>query len=169
MSRINIGFIFPEIKCLFIGFMNCGIKFIFRHFPDFSQKFPCPGYCFLFIIITKTPVAQHFKKRVMITISADFFEIIVFSTCTNTLLAVYNSEISRFCLFQKYILKLVHSSICEKQGRITNGNYRSRYNCFVIFLLKKFYKLLSDFFTAKHIFLLCILKTIQIIIKSFPL
>jgi len=124
MSWINICLLFPDVKCLGISFINGSIEFIFRNFPDLGQQFPSPGNCLFFIVITETPITEHFKKGVMIAVFSNFFQVVMFSSSTNTFLTINHAFVCYFFLPQEDTFELIHSSIGKKQGRIVFRNYR---------------------------------------------
>lgn len=42
-------------------------------------------------VISKRPISQHFKECMVVDIFANIIQVIVFTTCTDTLLAVYST------------------------------------------------------------------------------
>jgi len=123
MRGINIRFLLPELKSFAIGFIDGSIELIFRNFPDLGQQFPSPGNCLFFVVITKTPVTEHFKKGVMIAIFTNFFQVIMFSPGTNTFLAINHASIGYFLLSQEDTFELIHSRIGKKQRFIIFRNH----------------------------------------------
>ena len=55
-------------------------------FQDIYQVFPCPTDGFFLKIIAKTPVSEHFKHGMMVSIMTHFFQIVMFSTYAQTFL-----------------------------------------------------------------------------------
>ena len=100
-------------------FVNSRIKPLRREFPAIDQKFPCPLDRFLFEIIAKAPVTEHFEKRVVISIQPDIFEIVMFPAGPNALLCVGHARRipRRLLLSEKDRHELVHAGIREQQIR----------------------------------------------------
>src|SRR6516162_3427189 len=88
MSPMIVRFLVELTWLARARFVNRGIKALRRKFPTFDQKFPGPLDCFLFEVIAKTPVAEHFEKCVVISIDAHILEIVMFTTGANALLRV---------------------------------------------------------------------------------
>ena len=68
------------------------MELIFGETIDTGEKFPCPSNGFLLVIVSKRPVAQHLKERVVVAIFADLFQVVVLATGTDAFLAVDGSE-----------------------------------------------------------------------------
>ena len=91
--------LFPQIVsfCItlqiffFITFKNGYVKVFFRNFVNFRQQFPSPGNCFFFEIIAKRPIPQHFKHRMMVSITTNIVQIIMLSGNSKTFLRIGNS------------------------------------------------------------------------------
>ena len=88
MLRVNICMLLPYLKALIIIMKDCRVKPFFRQRPYFCQEFPRPGYGFNFVIITKRPVAQHFKKGMVVGVPADILEIVMLARCPDAFLGI---------------------------------------------------------------------------------
>ena len=77
MLRINIRIVLPYLKTLIIVMVDCCIETSLRQLPNFSKELPCPRYSFNFVIITKRPIAEHFKKGMVIGIPPNILQIIM--------------------------------------------------------------------------------------------
>jgi hypothetical protein len=86
----------------------------------------------------------------MVGVFADFFEVIVFAAYPQAFLTVDCSAIRRGNQSQEYIFELIHPSVGEKQGLVTNGNYRRAGDKLVVPVFEKIYKAVSYFFCGKH-------------------
>ena len=73
---------------LSITFKNSYIQPVFRDFKYIGKQFPAPGNGLFFKIISKRPVAQHFKHSVVIGVMPHFFQIVVFSTHSQAFLCI---------------------------------------------------------------------------------
>ena len=131
-----------------IGFVIFGIngdpKLIRRQFQLFGQKFPSPGNDFLFEIIAKREVAQHFKISMVTSCAADVFNIVR----TNTFLAGRNARRRRFHLPCKKRFERCHSSPNQQQGRIIMRNERGTGKNQMTVCLEKIQIFLTDFITS---------------------
>ena len=107
----------PQVKRFFIRrnpifvvpFKNSNVQTIFVHFVHLCQQFPSPSNCFFFKIVSKRPVPQHFKHRLVITVSTDVFQIIVFPRHSQTLLSICNTGGRRSFVSKEIIFELCHS------------------------------------------------------------
>ena len=112
------------VKCCWViccRFIYGGEQAVGREFPSFNKEFPCPLDGFLFEIIAEAPVAEHFKKGVVVCIEADIIEVVVFSACTNAFLGVGGTGwvVGARDLSKKNWDKLIHPSVGEEQvGRM---------------------------------------------------
>ena len=107
-------------------FKNGYIQIFGIDFVNFGQQFPCPSNGFFLKIVSKTPVAQHFKHGVMVGIQTYFFQIVVLTGYTQTLLCIGNTFILWFFVSQKIFFKLIHSRIGKHQSRVVFQNNRCR-------------------------------------------
>src|SRR5438045_4978231 len=97
--------------------INGGIEALRREFPTVDYQFPRPLDRLFLEIITKTPVAEHFEKCVVIRIEADIFQVVMFPAGPDALLGVRNPGRipSWLLLLEKNRNELVHPCIREKQ------------------------------------------------------
>src|SRR5256885_66994 len=81
-------------------------------------------------LFTKTAVAEHLEKRVVIGVEPDIFEVIVFSAGANAFLCVNHARWfpRRFLLPEKNRHELVHAGIGEEQIRSVRQQGRRRHN-----------------------------------------
>ena len=79
-------------------------------------------------IVAERPVAEHLEHRVVIGIMPDFFQIIMLSADTQTLLAVRTSAGFRVASAKDDVLPLVHAGIGKHQGRVILHYHRGRRN-----------------------------------------
>ena len=80
---------------------------------------------FLFEILAKTEITQHFKKRMVPRGVADIFQIFVLATRTNTTLRGRGTGIATLVAAQKDIFELHHASIGKQQGGVVAGHQRT--------------------------------------------
>ncbi len=83
----------------------------------------------------------------MISVFANFFEVIVFTSGTDTLLAVHCPQDFWFLSAKEDVFKLVHSGIGKEQCVVINWYYRGRWNMGVILLEEEIDKILPDLLT----------------------
>jgi hypothetical protein len=86
----------------------------------------------------------------MVGVFANFLEVIVLTTYSQTFLAVGYSAIRRRHQSQEYILELIHPGVGEEQGLVANGDYRRTGDKLVVLTFEKVYKAVSYFFCSKH-------------------
>ena len=104
-----------------------------REFPLLDDQLPRPRDSFLFEVIAKGPVPQHFEKRVVIGVEAHVFEVIVLAAGADALLRVGGTSGQSFvqhtgpsihirtALAEEDRHKLVHASIREDARSIPAG------------------------------------------------
>ena len=81
------GFVIARNVALII-FKTGGVEFILGQTPHIGEQLPRPGDGFLFVVIAKRPVAEHFKEGVMRVVAAHIFEVVVLARHAHTLLRV---------------------------------------------------------------------------------
>src|SRR5699024_1609245 len=94
-------------------------------------------------IVSKRPVAQHFKKRMMIGVAAHLLKIVVLATHANTARTVHH-PLPTFSIFfitglfpQKNRLKLLHPLIGQQQRGVIFRRHWCAWNRQMVFTLKK--------------------------------
>src|SRR5450432_1799998 len=97
---------------------------VHRNLEDFCQQFPAPGNGFLFKIIAKTPIAEHFKHRMMVGIHTHFFQVVMLPAYPQTFLRIGHPGVRSGFISEEIILELVHSCIDKQQGWIVLRHYR---------------------------------------------
>mmetsp|Transcript_25502 Transcript_25502/g.54394 ORF Transcript_25502/g.54394 Transcript_25502/m.54394 type:complete len:414 (+) Transcript_25502:1750-2991(+) len=127
----------PDVACFQIGWghlVSTEISCVQTRRVEFEfvyQTRPSHGDGFFFEVIPEGPVSKHFEKGVVVNIFSDVVQIIVFSSGTDAFLGVDGTlELchgqGRVAGSQKQRLVLVHAGIGEQQGRIVDGNARTR-------------------------------------------
>ncbi len=71
-----------RLSVLFITTKNSHVKSVLVDLHHLSKVFPSIGDGFLFEIIAKRPVAQHFEHGVMVGVVADFLQVVVLARHT---------------------------------------------------------------------------------------
>mmetsp|Transcript_16885 Transcript_16885/g.34892 ORF Transcript_16885/g.34892 Transcript_16885/m.34892 type:complete len:230 (+) Transcript_16885:2611-3300(+) len=126
----------PQLSCffvrrsLFISGKVGGIQSFLIEFEFFRQTFPRHFNGALLEVIAKGPIAQHFKKGMMIDILAHIIQIIVFATGANAFLRVdgtfqFGHFQIRIASAQKEWFVLIHTRIGKEQGGIIDGDTRT--------------------------------------------
>ena len=92
------------------------------------EKLPRPGDGLLLEVVPKGPVAQHFKKGVVVRVLAHVVQVIVLAPRTDALLAVGCALEGRqgargVRLPQENGLELVHPRVCKQQGGVIVGHH----------------------------------------------
>ena len=62
-----------------IAFKNSDVELIYRYFVNRSEEFPSPANSFFFEVVSKRPIAKHFKHGVVVGVYTNFFEVVVFT------------------------------------------------------------------------------------------
>jgi hypothetical protein len=94
---------------------------------DFRKQFPRIINGIPFEVITETPTTQHFKKRMMVRIPTNVFQIVVLASGTNAFLRVGGSfqgkeRRGRIDLTQENGFELIHTGVCEQKSRVKEGS-----------------------------------------------
>src|ERR1043166_7695382 len=112
------------------GFVNGRVKPLRGKFPAIDHELPRPFDRFLFEIIAKAPVAEHFEKSVVISVEPDVFEVVVFPAGANALLRIGDARRlpRRLLLAEKNRDELIHPCIGEKEVRRIRQERRRRHN-----------------------------------------
>ena len=112
----------PDIGRFVIVGINRNVETISVEFKVFGQKLPGVGDRFLFEIITKREVAEHFKKSVVTGGPADILQVVMLAAGTDTFLRSCGTDIVPLLLTEEAVLKLVHPGVGKKQGRVVVRN-----------------------------------------------
>src|SRR5690606_28710277 len=108
-DAVLIDYLLPKVMSfgifgeavLVVTFKYRDIQPVFWDTVYLGDEFPTPGDSFFLEVIPKAPVAQHFKKRVVIGIDPYFLQIIMLARHPQAPLCIGHSRISRMCLTQK--------------------------------------------------------------------
>ena len=82
--------------------------------------------CVLSEVVAETPVAQHLEHSVVVGIVTYFFQVVVLTRYTETLLRVALAAAFGFCIAEDDVLELVHTSIGKHQCGVILYDHRSR-------------------------------------------
>ena len=134
-----------------IGFVILGMdgnpQLISGQLQFFSQKFPAPGNNFLFKVVTKGEIAQHFKISMVAGSVTYIFNI----TGTHALLAGGDTGRGRLHFASKERFKGCHASTNNQQGRVILRNQGCTGQHQMATILEKFQELFADLITS-HVF-----------------
>jgi hypothetical protein len=124
----NSGFIIARRR--FVSSKVGRIQSLRVEFEFHRQTFPRPFDGFRFEIISKTPIAQHFKKGMMIDILSHIVQIVVFAPRANAFLSIDGPRQlthgqTGIASAQKQRFVLIHTRIGKQQGRIIDGDART--------------------------------------------
>ena len=133
-------FFSPQFPCFLIAtgriaegsvrLVDGGIDPLRRKFPDVDDEFPRPRDGFLFEIIAKGPIPEHFEECVVIGIEADIFQIVVFAAGSDAFLGVGRAPrgVGAFDLSKEDRDKLIHAGIGEQEVRRVGQQRGGRHN-----------------------------------------
>src|SRR4029450_4969904 len=108
----------PELLRFVVVEIDGSVEFVFRKTPFLGQKFPRPLDCFSFVVVAKGPVAEHFKKGVVIRVPPHGFGIVMLAADAQTFLRAGGTHIGSTFLTEKNIFKLDHAGVGKKQSRV---------------------------------------------------
>src|SRR5687768_11076112 len=108
----------PKLLSLVVIEIDGRVEFVFRKVPLFCQKLPRPLDRVGVVIVAKGPIAEHFKKGVVISVPPDGFEIVMLAADAQTFLRAGGARVRETLLSQKDVLKLDHAGVGKKQSRI---------------------------------------------------
>ena len=110
---------------------------------------PCVFNGLFFKIISEGEVPEHLKKGVMAGGIPDVFQVVVFSTGSDSLLRGGRPLVLPFFFTEKHPFKLNHTGIGKEQGRIILGNQgRTPHHLMVMFF--KIVEKCSPYFISGH-------------------
>lgn len=115
-----------------------------------GQQIPCVSDRFFFEVVTKTEVSQHFEKRVMARGVSNVIEVIMFTTCTNALLAGNCAVIIAALKSGKNILELHHARVGKHQRWIVAWNQRRAIDYRMTVRLKAIQKCAANIIQTGH-------------------
>ena len=134
----------PNAVCLVVVLVNAHDEFRRLEPEMLGQKRPRKANRQIFAIIAKAPVAEHFEKRQVSPVLADFVEVVVLATRANALLHARGALVTAHLVAQKHFLKLVHPRIGKQQRRVVSRNHRRTRHYLVRVTRKKAQKFLSQ-------------------------
>ena len=116
------------------------------------QVFPSHIDGTLLEVVAKTPVAQHLKHGVVISIVSHFLQIVVLTAYAKAFLCIGSSAWLWLTSAENDVFPLVHSCVGEHQRRVVFDNHRGwRYDS-VSFRLEVILEWVADFFCCHHIY-----------------
>src|SRR6516162_9941063 len=80
----------------------------------------------LFVVIAERPVPQHLEERMVVTVAADGFEIVMLAGDTQAFLTIDHPLGSRRAETQEVVLELDHPGVSEEQRRVASRDERGR-------------------------------------------
>ncbi len=88
--------LFPKVVSVVIFMKHCNKKLTLRYLELFGDQLPGELYCYIFKVISKGKIPQHFEKSVMPSRVANIFKIIVFAAGSYAFLCSRCSDIVTF-------------------------------------------------------------------------
>ena len=105
----------PDVIRLVVVDIDGGPKLVGWQLVDLGEQLPRPHQCIVLEIVTKAPVAQHFKKGVVARGVAHVFQVVVLAARTQTGLYGGGAHVRALVRAQKHVLELHHAGIGEHQ------------------------------------------------------
>ena len=152
----------------FIALEDGGIEAVFREFVHLGEQFPGPVDGLFLEIVPETPVAEHFKHRVVIGIVADLFEVVVLAADAKAFLTVRHPLGCRRCVAEENILELVHAGIGKHQRGVVLDHHGGRRHDGVPLACKEVREGLPDLFDCHRRVILVIWHKISFFPGIFP-
>ena len=114
-----------EFGAVFCGTLeHCRIELGLVNAVHLGEQFPGPVYGLGLEIVAEAPVSEHLEHRVVAPVVAHGFEVIVLSADPEAFLAV-GGAVELCCgVAEEYVLELVHSRVCEHEGRVVLDYHR---------------------------------------------
>ena len=118
--------------------INRGVEAVGRQAPAIDHQLPGPGDGFLLEVIAERPIAEHFKKRVVIGVVADVFEVVVFAAGADALLGIGGAGriVGGFFDAEEKRHERVHPGIGEEQTGRLRQQRGGRHNGVLLFTEK---------------------------------
>ena len=112
----NADILVPNLKCFLVVLINGRIQAVWVDTNPLraGQKFPAPRDRFLFEVITKREVAQHFKERTVARSLADVFDI----ARSDAFLASRYAMARRLLFASEVRLHRRHARVDQQQRRV---------------------------------------------------
>src|ERR1700733_4257669 len=85
-----------------------------------------PSNRFFLVVVAERPVPEHLEERVMVSVAADRFEIVMLARDAQAFLNVHDAQMRGSADAEKIILELHHPGVDEEQGGVALGNQRGR-------------------------------------------
>ena len=117
-----------------------------------DEIFPGPVDGFFLEIVAERPVSEHLEHGVVVGIVSHLFEVVMLAADTQAFLRVGDAGVFRGLVAEDDVLELVHSSVCEHQGRVVFDYHGCRRNDVVALRLEKVFVRLTYFFGCQHIY-----------------
>mmetsp|Transcript_46466 Transcript_46466/g.108226 ORF Transcript_46466/g.108226 Transcript_46466/m.108226 type:complete len:383 (+) Transcript_46466:1860-3008(+) len=156
----------PQVASFFIGrhawrfrisTVVCCIEAVGVQLVDLGQEFPGPSDRFLLEVVSKGPVAQHFKEGVVVHILANVLKVIVLTTSAYALLRVCRTlelvkRVVWFYLPNEDLFELIHARVDKEQRRIIERyNWRGGDEVMATFLLEELDEGVSNLFSGREL------------------
>ena len=90
------------------------------------EEFPGPINGLLLKVVSKGPVAEHFKQRVVVGVNTHLLEVVVLATDAQALLAVRNPRVNYRLGTDEHVFKRIHSRVGKHQRGVVLNHQRSR-------------------------------------------
>ncbi len=101
-----------------IAFKNRDIKALFGQAIYLGEQLPTPSNGLFLEIIAKRPVAEHFEERMVVSIVAYIFQIVVLACYAEAFLGIGNARRGRCFGAQEEIFELRHTGVHKHQCRV---------------------------------------------------
>ena len=125
-------------------------ELVLRQSPNSGHQLPRPSDRVLLEVVSKGPVAKHFKEGVVEIVAAHILQVVVLAAGADALLRVHRPFVVACACAEENVLELRHPGIGEKQGGIVVGNGRGTTDKAMPTLFKELDELLSDLLRGAH-------------------
>ena len=129
---------------------DSGIEVLRVNLQHIHNVLPSPRNRLLLEVVTKRPVAQHLKHRVVIGVVSHLLQVIMLAAHTQTLLRVRLPPALRCSITQDNVLKLIHACIRKHQRRVVLHDHGSRWHNQVLLAFKELFERLTYLFCCHN-------------------
>ncbi len=96
-----------------VSFEHGGIQSVLVKLKYVYKILPSPVDCLFLEVVTKRPVAEHFKHSVVVCVVTYLFKVVMFAGYTQAFLTVGDAFVGCRTVAENDVFELVHTGICK--------------------------------------------------------
>ncbi len=116
----------PDVLGLLVILVNGRVEQARIDSPDLGDQVPMPANCLFLVVVAKRPIPEHLEKRVMVSVAANRFEIVMLARDAQAFLTIRDAHMWRRAQAEEIVLERHHAGVGEEQGGVALGNQRRR-------------------------------------------